>query len=33
VEDRAVQTGNPYSQRYSSVVEHHDGLITRHVDY
>jgi hypothetical protein len=33
VEEPAVKNRNPNSQRYSSVVEHHDGLITRHVDY
>lgn len=33
VEGKGVPTGKPYNQRYISVIEHHDGLITRYVDY
>lgn len=33
VEGTAVQTGNPYNQRYINVIYHEGGLITRFVDY
>lgn len=33
VEGAALPTGKPYNQRYISVIEHRDGLITRYVDY
>ena len=33
VEGTAVPTGKPYNQRYISVIEHRDGMITRYVDY
>lgn len=33
VEGQAVQTGNPYNQRYVGVVTLRDGLITNYRDY
>lgn len=33
VEGTAVATGKHYNQRYISVIEHRDGVITRYVDY